>query len=300
MLNREKVQIGIIGLGLIGGSLARVLSNKGYQITGIAYSDTTFAKAKELDIFTKVSQSLDALCMCDVIFVATPINAINMTFNKLNSIVKTQCIITDVASIKGEIYDFGNKTFTNELITFIPGHPMAGTERKGLDYSFPELFDDCRWVICPTDPMKNKQINILSFILEDTGARIVYANPYDHDMAVAMISHMPLLVSMGLVETIESQENIVLKELACYLAASGYRDTTRIAGGNCELSYDMLKFNQKNVLKALDIFEESIKHLREMLNTDKETVLEKFENISKARQSMYSAEGKNIFKGISI
>ncbi|MEW5820821.1 MAG: prephenate dehydrogenase/arogenate dehydrogenase family protein [Cyanobacteriota bacterium] len=299
MLPKNNLKIGIIGLGLIGGSLAKVLIQKGYSVTGIAHSDSTFNKAERLNIFSKVSRSTEDLNGCDIIFVATPINTINITFQKLNSSINRPCIITDVASIKGEILDLARKIFINDQISFIAGHPMAGTEYKGIDNSFAELFQGARWVLCPDNPNKNKQVCILSDIIEDTGALVTYANPYTHDMAVALISHMPLLVSMGLIESVSSQEDIILKELALYLAASGYRDTTRIAGGNPELSYDMLKYNQKNVLKAINLFETNLNNLKNILNKTPEETLEKFEEISKLRQSIYSESGKNIFKGLS-
>lgn len=299
MLAKDELKIGIIGLGLIGGSLAKVLAESGYRLTAIAHSESTFEKACQLEIFEKVSKVIDDLDGCSVIFIATPINSINIIFRKLNDSLKHPCIITDVASIKGEITDLAQKIFTSGKITFIPGHPMAGTEHKGIDSSFSDLFKGCRWVLCPLDPSRKTQIDILSSIIEETGAKIVYANPYTHDMAVALISHMPLLVSMGLMESVTGQSDMVLKELALYLAASGFRDTTRIAGGNPELSYDMLKFNEKNVLKALDIFEEALKDLRNALQANKEEVLERFENISKNRQLLYSSQGINIFKGIA-
>lgn len=299
MLNKSELSIGIVGLGLIGGSLAKVLAPKGYKLVAIAHSDATREKAKELGIFEKVSQKLEDLNGCSIIIVATPINTINMIFQQLNAIISRPCIVTDAASIKGEITDFGLKTFTNEMITFLPGHPMAGTENKGIDSAFPELYEEARWVICPLDPQKRTQINLLTEVIQDTGAKIVYANPYMHDLAAALISHMPLLVSMGLVEAIESQEDMVLQELSYFLAASGYRDTTRVAGGNPELSYDMLKYNEANVMKALDMFEEGIKTLKAKLQGPKEEAFEKFEEIAQVRKNLYDQNGKNIYRGLS-
>lgn len=297
-MQNSLLKIGIVGLGLIGGSLAKVLSSKNYTVTGVAYSDSTHEKASKLNIFKSVSNNIEDLNGCNVIFIATPINTINITFQKLNSFISRPCIITDVASIKGDVSDFANKTFSNEMISFIPGHPMAGTEHKGIDNSFEDLFKGCKWVLCPTSPEKKQQVDVLSQIIQETGATVIYANPYQHDIAVALISHMPLLVSMGLIDTINTQEDFVLKELAFYLAASGYRDTTRIACGNSELSYDMLKFNQKNVLKALDMFEEAIHKIRAQLDMPKEDTINKFDEIANLRKQLYSKDGNNIYKGI--
>lgn len=299
MQDNESLRIGIVGLGLIGGSLAKVLFEHGYSIYGIAFSDNTLNKARELNIFQEVSQNYSILDGCDIIFVATPINTIKDTFEKISQNVFKPCIVSDAASIKGDIVELAIKIFDPEIITFIAGHPMAGTEFKGIDNAYSELFDGCRWVLCPINPSKKNALKLLTDVIEKTGSTIVFANPYIHDMAVALISHMPLLVSMGLVETIDSQEDFVLKELAFYLAASGFRDTTRIAGGNPELSYDMLKYNNKNVLKALDLFIDSLNKLRETINQDEEETLQKFSEISNLRKNLYSQYGKNVFSGLS-
>lgn len=299
MLTKQNAKIGIIGLGLIGGSLAKVLAENNFNIIGIARSDSTFQKAKELEIFYNVSQDIKCINDCDVIFVATPINSTQVVFENLSNTVKKPCIITDVASIKGEIEDLAVKIFDQELITFIGGHPMAGTEFKGIDNAFSELFDSCKWVLCPTNPLKSTQLKFLGSIISDTGANIIYSNPYTHDLAVAMISHLPLLISMSIVETVNSQEDLILKELAFYLAASGFRDTTRLAAGNPELSYEMIKFNEKNVLKAMNIFKNSLSKLIDHLSLPKEEPINKFEEIAKIRKSLYSQFGSNIFAGLS-
>jgi arogenate dehydrogenase (NADP+) len=299
MLSKKEIKIGIIGLGLIGGSLAKVLANSGYPVYGVAHSDNTLKKATELEIFHEVSQQIEILEGCSVIFIATPINTIDLIFKKLAGTLKSPCIVTDVASIKAEIVQLAEKTFDPDRICFIAGHPMAGTEDKGTDAAFPDLFKGARWVLCPADNKRKAQINLLSDIISDTGAIVVYCNPQIHDLAVALISHMPLMVSMGLIESVNSQEDFVLKENAFYLAASGYRDTTRIAGGNARLTFDMLNYNKKNVLKALDIFEKSLKNLRETLDKPEEDQLEKYEEISDIRKGLYSDSGNNIFRGLS-
>jgi arogenate dehydrogenase (NADP+) len=298
MQSKNNMKIGIIGLGLIGGSLAKVLAASGYRVFGVAHSDATLTKALELDIFEKVTQSIESLNGCSIIFVAVPINKIEIIFRQIEDSIKSPCIVTDVASIKADVTALADKVFDPARICFIPGHPMAGTEHKGIDASFVELFKGARWVICPRDPKRKAQLDLLTSVIQETGAHIVFCNPETHDMAVALISHMPLLVSMGLIETINVEEDIVLKENAYFLAASGFRDSTRIAGGNAELSYDMLMYNKENVIKALEIYQNSLAQLKELLNKDKETIISKFEEISEIRQKLYSETGANIFRGL--
>lgn len=299
MQERRTKKIGLVGLGLIGGSIAKRLAQTDYSLVAIAHSDETFQKAESLKIFSTVSKDLEAVNGCDIIFVATPIHSINIIFQKLKAVITQPCIVTDVASIKGEIASLAEKTFDDDIITFIPGHPMAGTEFRGIDNAFPDLFEGARWVLCPTNPQKQKHLITLSRLIQALGANTVFSNPQQHDMAVALISHMPLLASMSVFDSVNSMNDLCLKEICYYLAASGFRDTTRIAGTNPELSYDMIKFNQENVLKAVEMLESSLNRLKEVLNGPQEEAMDVLEEIAQARRSLYSEFGQNVFKGLS-
>lgn len=141
----------------------------------------------------------------------------------------------------------------SEPINFIGGHPMAGTEHKGLDASFETLFNGAKWVLTPSKWCSDTQI--LEKIITELGAVTVIADPAEHDRAVALISHMPLLLSQALLEFVQNHSD---SKLALELAASGFKSMTRLAHTNPELAKDMLSGNKKNVLIAINEFIEEL------------------------------------------
>ncbi len=231
--------IAVIGLGLIGGSILKGLKDKGYKLIGSSRNPDTIAKAMEQGLIS--GSNIEE---ADVIFICTPINKTLESIKDIASRAKPGAIITDAASIKGFVMDYVNGL--PEPINFIGGHPMAGTEHKGLDASFESLFWGAKWVLAPSKWFSDTQI--LEKIIIDLGATPVIADPEEHDRAVALISHMPLLLSQALQGFVQNHPN---GELAMKLAATGFKSMTRLAHTNPELAEDMLSGNKANVQSAV-------------------------------------------------
>ena len=245
------MKIGVIGLGLIGGSIFKNLSDK-YQVIGVS-------RSLELE---NVSSDYNSLKDCDLIFVCSPMNATPEVLDKLDTILSPKTIVTDVCSLK----EFVSKK--KYSFNFIPSHPMAGTENSGWEYSFPELFNGATWVITPIEGV-NKGVETLKDVIIQLGAKPLITTAEEHDKAVAMISHFPMVVAQALCETIKDNK------LAQTLASSGFRDTTRLALSNLEMAQDMVKLNKENIEISLQKFNESISKLltqdyREMATKIKE------------------------------
>ena len=162
--------IAVIGLGLIGGSILKGLKDKGFELLGIARRKETIDQALAENIINKGSTGIELACKADLIFVCTPINKTIETINLLSSKVKPETIITDVASLKGEILDFINTI--QSPVRFIGGHPMAGTENKGLDTSSENLFEEAKWVLTPSKWSNQEDLIKLSSVIEKLGAKI--------------------------------------------------------------------------------------------------------------------------------
>ncbi len=221
------MKIGIIGLGLIGGSIYKSLEhNSEYEITGISRT----VKG------SNISDNYENLCGCELIFVCTPMNVVLNILEKLNGILPKNAIVTDVCSLK----EFVSKKTYN--YNFIPSHPMAGTENSGWDNSFDGLFKNATWVITPKE--ESPALSILKKVIVDLGAKPYLTTPKEHDEAVALISHAPMVVAQAMCKAIENNE------LAQNLASSGFRDTTRLALSNIEMAEDMVNFNKQNIEKA--------------------------------------------------
>ncbi|MBO7431004.1 MAG: prephenate dehydrogenase/arogenate dehydrogenase family protein [Spirochaetia bacterium] len=229
------MKIGVVGLGLIGGSIFKKLRTLGkYEVVGISRED-----------------DYTALRGCDIVFVCTPMSVTLEILDRLESFVDKETIVTDVCSLKGFV---SKKSYKYH---FIPSHPMAGTENSGWESSFPELFEGANWVITPLNDSINDEQKELETLIEELGANIVITTPEEHDKAAALISHMPLVIAQALCENIKDNQ------LAQTLASSGFRDTTRLALSNTQMAGDMVKLNRENIEIALDALAGSLKSLLE-------------------------------------
>ena len=265
------MKIGIIGLGLIGGSILKRLAGFGHELFAVTRNKETLRHVENL--VKACSDKYEILSECEVVFVCTPIGKILESLDKLNGIVQKNCIVTDVASVKEFV------TKKKYSFKFIPSHPMAGTENSGYGASFPELFDGAKWVLTPYDCTETK---ILTDLIEQMGANPIVANAKEHDEAVALISHLPMYLSQCLFNIAKDNK------LAMKLASSGFRDTTRLSMTDLTLACDMLKFNGQNIENA------QVALVSELKNLKSENYLEKITEISQSRRKMYDSNGKNI------
>lgn len=268
------MKIGIISLGLIGGSLFKCLAETENEIYAVTRNTATIEKAKKYS--KNISNEINILSECEVIFTASPINKTLEILDKLEKVVNKNCIVLDCSSVK----EFVMKK--NRSYIFIGSHPMAGTENNGFDASFKELFNGAKWVLTPDTKAKNEHLEKVKSIISITGAQTIITDAKSHDEAVALISHMPLILSQALFYTASKNE------LALKLASSGFRDMTRLAMSNLEMAKDMRFYNNQNIKNALSLLET---HINSLINTQDNKI---FEDIKQKRTNMYSKEGKNI------
>ena len=256
------MKIGVIGLGLIGGSIFKALKNKGkYEVVGVSSS------VKEDDVTTDYNTLID----CDLIFVCSPMNATINVLDKLDKILNSNIIVTDVCSLKKFV------TEKKYNFKFIPSHPMAGTEHKGWENSFPELFNGAKWAITPINGEILPEQEALEEIIKELGAEPIITTPEEHDKAVALISHLPLVIAQVLCENIKDNP------LAQALVASGFRDTTRLALSNEEMATDMVSMNYENILSSLSSM---VDYAQNLLNNGEYQTEAK--RIKEFRKNLYS------------
>ena len=267
------MKIGIVSLGLIGGSLFKCLSRSEYDVFAYTRSKETIEKAKHW--CDNVSDDINIIKDCEIVFVASPINKTLEILDKLETIVTSDTIVLDCASVKGFVME------KKRPYKFIGSHPMAGTEFTGYNASFKELFEGAKWVLTPAGNITEKELNLVKSVINTTGAKTVITNAKDHDEAAALISHAPLLVAQAIFKTAEDNE------LALTLASSGFRDMTRLALSNLEMAQDMRNYNGNNINNALLKLENEINKLNQENN------IQTFIKIKELRNKMYSPEGKN-------
>ncbi len=257
------MKIGVVGLGLIGGSTFKKLKALNHDVVGISNSQN----GKDQNI----TNNINALTDCEIVFVATPMNKTIEKLHEIEKVVKPDTVVTDCCSLK-EFLE--NETFN---FKFIPSHPMAGTEFQGYENSFEDLFIGAKWVITPINDTSTKT---LENIIKQLGAMPIITTPKEHDKAVALISHMPMVLAQALME------NVKENNLAQKLASSGFRDMTRLALSNTEMAKDMVNLNHKNI-------QESILKLYSVLGDLIKDYPNKIEEIKFSREKMYK-DGKNV------
>ena len=248
------MKLGIIGLGLIGGSLGLELRSRGHSVFGISRHQETCALAVEKGIVDQASVDFSLLTEAAIIFICTPIDAILPTVERLTPLLSPETILTDVGSVKTPIVEKISPLWSN----FIGGHPMAGTAQQGIDAAQRDLFIGTRYVLTPTaNTPKNVQKTVTE-IVQSLDTEVIICSPDTHDQAVAWISHLPVFVSSSLIASCVQETDREVVTLAQKLASSGFRDTSRVGGGNPELGVMMAKYNKKAVLRSLSIYREQL------------------------------------------
>jgi arogenate dehydrogenase (NADP+) len=264
------MNIGIIGLGLIGGSLGLDFKTQGYKVLGVSRQKSTCEIALQRGVADESSTSLELLATADLIFICTPIHLIVPTLEQLTPYLKPQAIVTDVGSVKGAIVANCSQLWPN----FVGSHPMAGTAEQGINAAQLKLFVNAPYVITPIESTPNFAVEILTETVEKLDCQIYHASPEEHDRAVAWISHLPVMISSSLIQACAKEQDLNIRELAENLASSGFRDTSRVGGGNPELGLMMAKYNRQALLSSLAEYRQNLDTIIDYIEEEKWTELE--------------------------
>jgi arogenate dehydrogenase (NADP+) len=251
------MKIGIVGLGLIGGSLALDLTARGHYLVGVSRSDMTCEKAVRRDIVKEAGASFALVEGCELIFICTPIEFIIPTLSQLVPYLSPHTVVTDVGSVKGSIVNQGKHLWSN----FVGSHPMAGTANQGIDAVEENLFLQAPCIITPDDQTPASAIALIEKIWSSVGCEVITTTPETHDQAVAWISHLPVMVSANLINSCLGEKDEQIKKIAQKIASSGFRDTSRVGGGNPELGLMMVRNNQENLLHSLKQYQQNLELL---------------------------------------
>jgi prephenate dehydrogenase len=244
--------VAIYGCGLIGASFALALRRAGFtgRITA-AGGRRGPREALERGLIDEIEESfaIDALtpCAADFVYLAAPIGAIVDFLRTRASRLSAGSLITDAGSTKSEICRAARSSLPSS-VRFVGGHPMAGSEHTGVEYARADLFDRAVYALAVTDQTDSEALGKLEAIVAAIGARSIRVSPETHDAAVALISHLPQLTATGLAGLLDTGRD---ENLASKLAASGWRDTTRLAGSSWNVWRDIILTNRDNISTVL-------------------------------------------------
>ncbi len=248
------MNIGIVGLGLIGGSIGLDLRSRGFDVFGVSSRQQTCDRAQARGVVSEASIHLSLMAAADVVFICTPLGLIEPIVRDLVPYLSPHTIVTDVGSVKTPIVQAVSSLWPN----FVGGHPMAGTAESGIEAAVPDLFVGRPYVLTPQAQTPAAAVDRVEEIARLLGSSVYRCSPLDHDRAVAWISHLPLMASATLVAAGVREGDRDIVNLAQHLASSGFRDTSRVGGGNPELGVMVAKYNREELLRSLSIYRDSL------------------------------------------
>ena len=290
-------KICIIGCGLIGSSLARAIkkNNLAEKIVSSNRSDAVNKKVIELKIVDDSSSDTKKMTDgSDLVVIATPLSSYEDVISKIKNSLKDGVILTDVGSVKENIINLIEKNIP-ENISWIPSHPIAGTEESGPEAGFSELFQN-RWcILTPSKKAKEKDINLLKTFWEKVGSKVDIMEAKQHDYILSITSHIPHLIAYNIVNTSlniqDEKESTIVK-----YSAGGLRDFTRIAASNPIMWRDVFIQNKKNTSKMIDQFIKNLEDLKKAIENEDGKKLEQiFTKTKKIRKDIVEA-GQDVEK----
>lgn len=245
----KNLSIGFIGLGLIGGSIAKSIRRifPTYEILGFDLNKEALLHAQKENTITKIANSTDGLENCDYIFLCAPVHYNISYLPKLKKIIKPSCILTDVGSVKSDIYHAISQYNLDDQ--FIGGHPMVGSEQSGYTAANDRLIENAYYFVTPSATISKDKILKFNTFLESLNAIPILFSPEEHDNIVAYISHIPHIVAASLVNLVAEKDSdeIMLR----HLVAGGFKDITRIASSNPLIWEHILLSNSHNIINGL-------------------------------------------------
>jgi cyclohexadieny/prephenate dehydrogenase len=284
-------KIALIGIGLIGSSLARVIRREGLagHVSVSTRSSTTLSRAEELGLGDSYSTDpAVAAADADLVVVSVPVGASGEVAEAIAPVLKEGAIVTDVGSTKGSVIAQMRPRLPAN-VHFIPGHPLAGTEKSGPDAGFAELFEN-RWcVFTPLPGTDPAALEKLSQFWRRCGSNVDTMDPEHHDMVLAIVSHLPHIIAYNIVGTADDLQTVTKSEVIKY-SASGFRDFTRLAASDPTMWRDVCLHNKDAILEMLARFSEDLASLQRAIRWgDGEKLFDLFTRTRAIRRSIIEA-----------
>lgn len=272
--------VAIIGLGLIGGSVALGLRGRGVTVTAYDENAASLEQGLELGVIDSAAASIaEAVANADIVILAVPVLAMESVLREIPA--DTNTILTDVGSVKEPIFAAFKTVYGEIPEYYVPGHPIAGSEQHGVAAARADLFKNHRVLLTPTENTAATALQSIQSLWQDLGAEVVTMDAAHHDMVLGQTSHLPHLLAFSLIDTLSSQGNSL--EIFDY-AAGGLRDFSRIAASDPTMWADIFLSNQGALLQILDEFSEDLDALKQTIEAgDREDLLARLSRSKAAR-----------------
>ena len=277
-------KICIYGVGLMGGSLALACkkANPDIEIVGAGRNAAHLKQAQSLGVIDSFSTDLEAaLDGVDLTVFAMPVGAMEAAFEQVQPFLTEAMLLTDLGSTKANVVELANRIFNPFAKNFVPGHPIAGTEKSGASAAFAELFQQRRVILTPTEITDTRATKCITALWQACGAEVVEMPVAHHDEVLAATSHLPHMLAFSLVDTLSKMND---KQEIFKYAAGGFRDFTRIASSSPEMWQDICVANADALVAVIEKFQTDLSALSKAIQAgDKETISRIFTRAKKAR-----------------
>jgi prephenate dehydrogenase len=280
-------RLAIIGVGLIGGSLALALKQAGAvgHVVGCGRNQKSLEKGLELGIIDSYQISVsDAVKAANIVVLAVPLGAMRAVFEQIAGAITDQAVITDVGSAKASVVRVAMECLGDRVGQFVPGHPVAGTEKSGVEAGFASLYQDRRVILTPLDSTDQGAIKTIDKMWRQCGASIEYLSVQHHDKVLAATSHLPHMLAYALVNFLSGLNEH--DEIFRY-ASGGFRDFTRIASSDPVMWRDVCISNGEALIALIEQYKNELDQVSAAIqNQDAERLLELFGNAKSERDSL--------------
>jgi len=280
-------KLAIIGVGLIGSSLSLALKQASAvgQVTGFGRNQQNLARGVELGVLDDFADSIEATVGdADVIVVAVPLGAMQQVFAELKPAIKQGAIITDVGSAKGSVVTAARAELGALFPRFVPGHPIAGTEKSGVEAGFASLFQKRRVIMTPLPQTDQDAISVIDEMWQHCGAIIEYLSVEHHDKVLAATSHLPHMLAYALVHQLSNLNDH--EEIFRY-ASGGFRDFTRIASSDPVMWRDVCISNGDALVNLIEQYQQELDRVKAAINAeDADELLRLFGRAKSERDSL--------------
>jgi len=277
-------KITIIGVGLIGGSLALALKerNLAKAVFGYGRDQTRLEEAQKSNVIDAFSTNIkEAIDEANIIVIATPVGTFKDILHQIEPLISSNVIITDVGSTKSDIVNIVNDVLRDNSSCFIPAHPIAGKERSGFEVSDSKLYDGKKVIITPQETNSPESIDVIDQMWKNVGADVDFMSAESHDNLLGMTSHLPHMLAFSLVNYLVDQN-----PNASIYAGGGFKDFSRIASGDAIMWRDICLQNKNQIMNHLKGYQSTLDDLLEAINDeDSEKLGQLFTTAKKTRDS---------------
>ena len=277
-------KITIVGVGLIGGSLARALKEKNLAKTVFGYGRdlSRLEEAKKHNIIDDYSTQIEeAVNHADIIVIATPVGTFRNIFSEVKPLIADDVIISDVGSTKTNIVDMAKEILGDKSQSFVPAHPIAGKEKSGFEASDGNLYIGKKVIITPIEDNSSESIQVIESMWKNVGAEIDFMSPQSHDDLLGMTSHLPHMLAFSLVNYLVDQN-----PSASIYAGGGFKDFSRIASGDAVMWRDICLQNKDKIITHLRGYQSTVEELIDAIDQEERDKLELlFATAKKTRDS---------------